>query len=98
MYIKFFCRFLDASSPMPIRLSDSEDLTVHDLTIAVYGEHKKTFENAKVDFCELQFFALVRPASIWDAFLKVICYLAHPSNREPPRNAGRTGHGRIDER
>ena len=98
MYIKFFCRFLDASSPMPIRLSDNEDLTIDDLTIAVYEKHKKTFENAKVDFCELQFFALVRPASIWDAFLKVICYLAHPSNREPPRNAGRTGHGRIDER
>ena len=64
MYIKFFCRFLDASSPMPIRLSDNEDLTIDDLTIVVYEKHKKTFENAKVDFCELQFFALVRPASI----------------------------------
>ena len=98
MYIKFFCCFLDASSPMPICLSDNEDLTIDDLTIVVYEKHKKTFENAKVDFCELQFFALVRPASIWDAFLKVICYLAHPSNREPPRNAGRTCHGRIDKR
>ena len=83
---------------MPICLSNNEDLTIDDLTIAVYEKHKKTFENAKVDFCELQFFALVRPASIWDVFLKVICYLAHLSNHEPPRNAGQTGHGRIDER
>ena len=49
---------------MPIRLSDNEDLTIDDLTIVVYEKHKKTFENAKVDFCELQFFVLVRPASI----------------------------------
>jgi len=89
---------LDASSPMPIRLSNNEDLTIDDLMIAVYEKHKKTFENAKVDFCELQFFVLVRPTSIWNAFLKVICYLAHLSNRELSRNAGQMGHGRIDER
>ena len=89
---------MDAFSPMPIHLSNNEDLTIDDLMIAVYGKHKKTFENAKVDFCELQFFALVRPASIWDVFLKVICYLAYLSNCEPPWNAGRMGHGHIDER
>jgi len=83
---------------MPIHLSNNEDLTIDDLMIAVYEKHKKTFENAKVDFCELQFFVLVRLASIWDAFLKVICYLAHLSNHEPPQKAGWTGHGRIDER
>ncbi|KAL9713915.1 hypothetical protein Ac2012v2_002220 [Leucoagaricus gongylophorus] len=47
---------------MPIHLSNNEDLTIDDLMIAVYGKHKKTFENAKVDFCELQFFAL--PTSV----------------------------------
>jgi len=49
---------------MPICLSNNKDLTIDDLMIAVYKKYKKTFENAKVDFCELQFFALVRPASI----------------------------------
>ena len=49
---------------MPIRLGDSEDLTVHELAIAVYGEHRITFEEAKVGLRELRFFALVRPASI----------------------------------
>ena len=64
MFIKFFCRFLDTSCTMPIRLGDSEDLTVHELAIAVYGEHRITFEEAKVGLRELRFFALVRPASI----------------------------------
>jgi len=64
MYIKFFCHFLDAFSPMPIRLSNNKDLMIDDLMIVVYKKYKKTFENAKVDFCELQFFALVHPASI----------------------------------
>ena len=98
MFIKFFCSFLHTSSITPIRLDDTENLAIYDLIIAVYGEHKITFEKAKVGLRELEFFALVRPASIWDAFFKVICYLAHSSNLEPPRNAGRTGHGRIDER
>ena len=98
MYIKFFCCFLDASSPMPIRLSNNKNLMIDDLMIAVYKKYKKTFKNAKVNFCELQFFALVHPTSIWDTFLKVICYLVHLSNHEPPRNAGWMGHGRIDER
>jgi len=93
MYIKSFCCFLDASSSMLIHLSDTEDLT-----IAVYKKHKKTFKNAKVDFRELQFFALVCPPSIWDVFLKVICYLAYPSNCEPSWNAGWTGYGCIDKR
>ena len=70
MLIKFFCSFLDTSSTMPIRLSDGEDLTIDDLTIAVYEKHEKTFEKAEVDFCELQFFALVRPASIETYFSK----------------------------
>ena len=64
MLIRFFCSFLDTSFTMLIRVGDSEDLTVYDLTIAVYREHKITFEKAKVGLCELQFFVLVRSASI----------------------------------
>ena len=70
MLIKFFCSFLDTSFTMLIRVGDREDLTVYDLTIAVYGQHKLTFEEAKVDLCELEFFALVRPASIETHFSK----------------------------
>ena len=98
MFIKFFCSFLHTSSITPIRLDDGENLAIYDLMDAVYEKHKITFEEAKVGLCHLEFFALVRPASIEAHFFKVICYLAHSSNHEPPRNAGRTSHGRIDER
>ena len=55
---------------MLFRFGDSENLTVYDLTIVVYKKHKKTFEKAEVDFCELQFFALVHPDSVETYFLK----------------------------
>ena len=55
---------------MPIRLKNSEDFIVCDLMDAVYEKHKITFEEAKIGLCNLEFFALVRPASIETHFFQ----------------------------
>ena len=69
MLIKFFCSFLQTSSATHIRVGDSEDLTVYDLTIAIYKEHLM-FKRANVSMSELEFFALVRLAGIETHFSK----------------------------